>query len=500
MKTTSIWQNTAEKGTSYPSLRGDKEADVVIIGGGITGMTAAMLLSEAGKKVILLEALEIGLGTTGNSTGNLYVTVDEHLSGIKKKWGADVMKTVVSSRASALSFIEQTIQRFGIDCDYYKTAFNFFLEDPDKDAEDFMQEEYDALAEAGLNPRLTEDPALPFKVKKMISVDGQAQFHPYKYVLGLAKNIAGKCEIYENSPVEDFDEKSGLVKTKNGSVKAASVIMATHTPKGVWMVQGVLGPYREFGVAAELKSGEFPKGIYWGVNSPKHSVRAFKSGDKSYIMVIGDKFKTGQADDTAAYVRGLEQYLEKRFSIGTERIVWGGQQYRPADGLPYIGQHSEHLYFLTGFATDGLVYGTLASMIVCDQILGKENPFAKTYDLKRFTPVKSFREFFKENADNAVQYLKDAPWNADADSLKKIKAGEGKVIESGGEKIAVYKDETGKNHIVSAVCTHMKCIVNWNPTEKTWDCPCHGSRFKTDGQVIEGPAIVDLPKKETSKK
>ncbi|MFL5765925.1 MAG: FAD-dependent oxidoreductase [Bacteroidia bacterium] len=499
MKTISIWESTARQGTVYPMLQGDKQADVVVIGGGITGLTAAMLLSDAGKKVIVLEALNVGLGTTGNSTGNLYVTVDEHLSGIKKKWNADVMKAVVRSRSSALSLIEQTIRRFDIKCDFYKTSFNFFAEDLDKNAEDFLQKEFDALVEAGLSPTLSQNPGLNFPVKKMISVDGQAQFHPYKYASQLAHSISQKCEIYENSPVEDFDEKEGIVKTKGGSVKAGAVIMATHTPKGVWMVQGDLGPYREFGVAAELKSGSFPGGIYWGVNAPKHSVRSFKDGDKNYIMVIGDKYKTGQGENTFDYVRHLEKYLDERFDIGEERFVWGGQHYRPADGLPYIGKHSDKLYFLTGFATDGLVYGTLASMIVSDMISGKKNEWEDIYDLKRYTPIKSFKEFFKENADNIVQYLKDTPWSADVKSLQEIARGDGKVIESGGEKLAVYKDEMGYSHAVSAVCTHMKCVVNWNPAEKTWDCPCHGSRFKTDGTVLEGPAVIALQKKEIKK-
>jgi glycine/D-amino acid oxidase-like deaminating enzyme/nitrite reductase/ring-hydroxylating ferredoxin subunit len=500
MKTISIWEGTVKNDHTYPSLQEHREADVVIIGGGITGLTAALLLSDAGKKVVVLEALRIGLGTTGNSTGNLYVTVDEHLSGIRKKWNSDVMKAVVNSRSAALDLIEKTIGRFHIPCDFYKTSFNFFAENLDEDAEDFMKKEFDALTEAGLHPRISENAGLPFEVKKAISVDGQAQFHPYKYALGLAKSISDKCTIYENSQVEDFDEKEGTVKTTNGTVKAKAVLMATHTPKGVWMVHGALGPYREFGVAAELRSGDFPKGIFWGVNQPKHSVRTFKDGDKQYIMVIGDKYKTGQGENTFEYVKHLETFLESRFDIGTERFIWAGQQYRPADGLPYIGKHSEKLYFLTGFSTDGLVYGTMAAMIVCDQILGKENPWSQTYNLKRFTPIKSFKEFFKENADTLVQLAKDTPWNVDADSLKEISPGEGKVLESGGEKIAVYKDEAGTDHIVSAVCTHMKCIVNWNPVEKTWDCPCHGSRFSTDGNVIEGPAISDLPKKNIKNK
>jgi glycine/D-amino acid oxidase-like deaminating enzyme/nitrite reductase/ring-hydroxylating ferredoxin subunit len=496
MKKISIWEGTAEQITGYPALEGNKQADVAIIGGGITGLMAAMLLSNAGKKVIVLEALKVGLGTTGNSTGNLYVTVDEHLSVIKKKWSKDVVRNVVDSRSAALSLIESTIKQYKLDCDFYRTTFNFFAEDLDKEAEDFIKDEFEALKEAGLHPKLSTDPGLPFSVKKMITVEGQAQFHPYKYAAELAKSISSKCEIYENSAVEDFDEKEGIVKTKKGSVKADAVLMATHTPKGNWLVQGSLGAYREFGLAAELKSGDFPRGIFWGVNKPKHSVRTFRSGGKNYIMVIGDKYKTGQGHDTNDYVKRLENFLRERFDIGEERFVWGGQQYRPADGLPYIGKHSDKLYFLTGFATDGLVYGTMAAMIVSDQILGKKNPWEETYKLKRFTPIKSFKEFFKENADDMLQYLKDAPWNVDAHSLKEISPGEGKIIESGAEKVAVYKDEHGKSHAVSAVCTHMKCIVNWNPAEKTWDCPCHGSRFRTDGTIIEGPALTNLPKKE----
>lgn len=495
-KTVSIWEATAQAGTSFPTLNGSKEADVVIIGGGISGLSTAMLLTEAGKKVILLEALQVGLGTTGNSTGNLYVTVDEHLSVIKKKWGADTMKAVVGSRTEALNLIEATIRKHDLDCNFYRTSFNYFAEGTDKEIDAFIKDETDALTECGVKVNTGTNPGLSFNVTNSISVEGQAQFHPLKYIRSLAGKLKDKCEIYENSQVIDFDEDKGIVKTKDGSVKAAHVIMATHTPKGVYMVQTVLGPYREHGVAAELLSGDMPQGIFWGMNKPKHSVRCFNDGDKKYVMVIGDMYKTGQGEDTNEYIKKLEEYLRFRFSIGAITHTWGGQQYRPADGLPYIGKHGDAMYFLTGFATDGLVYGTLAAMIVSDMILGRKNKWEDTYKLNRFTPLKSFKEFFKENADNFVQYLKDTPWNTDVDTLKEIPAGEGRVIEKHGEKLAVYKDEHGVNHVCSAVCTHMKCIVNWNPAEKTWDCPCHGSRFKTNGQVIEGPAVIDLPAKK----
>ncbi|HEY6161491.1 MAG TPA: FAD-dependent oxidoreductase [Bacteroidia bacterium] len=492
MTTRSIWEGTAAANLQFPSLRGEAKADVVIIGGGITGLTAAMLLSEAGKKVIVLEALQVGKGTTGNSTGNLYVTVDEHLSGIRKKWSTEVMRTVVQSREAAIDLIENRIKKYSLQCDFFRTGFNYFSEKLEREAQDFIQKESEAIADAGLIPNITENPPLPFPVKKMLSVEGQAQFHPLKYAQELAKALQKNCIIHEHSKVIDYNEDEGTVRTGEGTVKADHIIMATHTPKGVFALHMQLGPYREHGVAAKLSSGSCPQGIFWGIEDPKHSVRAYKD----HVMVIGDKFKTGTIDDNFEYINGLKKYLRDRFETEEISYVWGGQQYRPADALPYIGKHGKRMYILTGFATDGLVYGTLGAMIIADQVLGKKNPFEKIYDAGRSTPMRSAGEFIKENAGAFAEYVKDMPWNVDEHSIKEIKPGEGKIIGKEGEKVAVYKDETGKAHIVSAVCTHMKCIVNWNNAEKTWDCPCHGSRFGIDGKVLEGPAIHDLPNKK----
>lgn len=495
MKTRSIWEGTAPDIAGFPVLEGEQSADVVIVGGGITGLTAAMQLSDAGKDVILLEALQVGLGTTGNSTGNLYSTVDEHLSSIKRKWSADVMKAVVRSRAEALKLIESTIGRYKIDCAYGPQAFHFYAESMTDEIKKFVEEEYEALQEADLSPELMDDVGLPFKTVKGIRVGGQAQFQPLKYARGLATALSGSCRIYEHSKAIEIDEDKGIVKTDRGTVKAGAIVMATHTPIGVYMIHAAMGPYREFGVAAELNTASFPGGIFWGMNQPKHSIRLFNDKGKDYVIVVGDKFKTGQHGDSAEYVKGLERYIKDRLDISETKFIWGGQHYRSADGLAYIGKHNDKLYFLTGFATDGLVYGTLAAMIVADQIAGKENPWSDTFKTDRFTPLKSAKDIIKENADNVLQYLKDMPGGADDDAIKNLRPGQGEVIVMDGEKLGVYKDEAGVVHAVSAVCTHMKCVVNWNATEKSWDCPCHGSRFNTDGEVIEGPAIRNLQKK-----
>lgn len=494
MTTRSIWEGTTPDTTSFPALQGDHTCNVVIIGGGITGITAAYLLSQAGVKTTLLEARKLGLGTTGNSTGNLYVTVDEHLSGIRKKWNKDVMRQVVNARGSALSFIEQMVSLHQLDCNFSRQPFVYYAEQYNNDIEKFLKDEIDAMQEAGVHAHIVDDAGLPFKTMKALRADGQAQFHPLKYVRGLANQITN-CELYENSQVVEIDEDNGIVKTAGGSVKADKILMATHTPKGALAIHSVLGPYREFGVAAELSDMDFPGGIYWSLDAPKHSIRSLYDGDKKYVMVVGDKFKTGQHGNSFEHIQGLEQYLTQRLSISAPAFAWAGQQYRPADSLPYIGKADDRVYYLTGFATDGLVYGTLAAMIVTDTITGKQNEWADTFKASRHTPFKSAKAFVKENIDNALEYLKDMPGSADASSVEDVKAGEGKVISHKGEKLAVYKDEQGRVHTCSAVCTHMDCIVNWNAAEKSWDCPCHGSRFDYDGKLLEGPAVADLPKK-----
>lgn len=491
----SIWEGTTEYAKHFPVLEGVEETEIAIVGGGITGLTAAMLLSDAGKKVTLLEAKKIGLGTTGNSTGNLYATVDAHVSSLREKWSSDVMKAVVDSRKAAMDLIESIVERYQIRCDFHRQPFTLFIEKPDKELEAFIEEEFDAMLEAGLHPEMREDAGLPYTTHKALRIENQAQFHPLKYVQQLADSISGQCTLYENSRVLSIDEENGILQTEKGTLKAEHILLATHTPVGTYMIQTLLAPYREFGIAATLNGKPFPRGIFWGLDSPKHSVRSFSDGDTDYVMVVGDKFKTGQKEDTEAYIAGLETYLKERLNTSGTKFVWGGQQYRPADELPYIGKHGKRVYFLTGFASDGLVYGTLAAMIVSDQVAGRPNPWEDIYKAGRFTPVRSAKNFIAENTNVVAQYLKDMPWNVDSESLSEIRPGEGKVISMDNQKLAVYKDENQQVHLVSAVCTHLKCIVHWNPSEKSWDCPCHGSRFDIDGKVIEGPAFRDLPGK-----
>ena len=490
----SIWEGTDNEQLSFPVLKGAEQADIAIIGAGITGLTAALLLAKEGKDVIVLEARQVGLGTTGNSTGNLYVTVDEHLSHLRSKWNTDVMRTIAAARAAAISLVETNVQKYNIDCDFSRQPMVLYTESGDKKHDDFLQRELDALLDCGMEASLSDNAGLPFKTHKALRLENQAQFHPLMYTRQLARSVSQKCKVYEHSRVLEIDEKEGIIKTGLGTVKANRILLATHTPVGVYAIHAMLAPYREFGVAARLNS-EFPSGIFWGMDEPRHSIRSLQSEGKTYVMGIGDKFKTGQHGDAEEYVARVKAYLSERLPVSGFEFVWGGQQYRSADGLPYIGKHSDRMFFMTGFATDGLTYGTLAAMIVSDLLTDRPNPWEKTFSMDRFTPLKSARDFVVENADAVTEYLKDVPWNVDVKALEDIKPGDGKVIEREQQKWGVYRDNSGRIHAVSATCTHMKCIVNWNQRERTWDCPCHGSRFSLDGKVIEGPALTDLPGK-----
>ena len=277
------------------------------------------------------------------------------------------------------------------------------------------------------------------------------------------------------------------------------MVLATHSPKGIYGVQTAIYPYREYAVAAKLKPSEenIPEGIFWDTEAQfHHSLRSYKAEDGNYVLVVGGHHKVGQSDDYEIFYQKLEENARRFFDVEEVKYRWSAQHYKPADGLPYIGESINNgIYIATGFSTDGLTYGVMSAMILNDIFNDRENPWAKIYELKRFTPQKSAKEYIKGNINVMKQYLDVFPGQSEADAFSDVKPGEGKVVEKGTAKFAVYKDETGNVECLSAFCTHLGCVVDWNSAEKSWDCPCHGSRFTTTGKVIEGPAYKPLDQK-----
>lgn len=491
----SIWKATAKE-SFFSTLDKDLSVDVVIIGGGITGLTCAYLLSLSGKSVVVLESNKIGEGTTGYSTGNLYSTVDSRLFQLASKFDDETAKTVAQSRTAAIDLIEQIILKHNISCDFSRIPWHLFTETESK--KEIVEKEFQAAINAGLDASLLENLSLPLKIDSAVRIKGQAQFNPMKYVKALAKIISGNnCSVYENTRVLNYSTGDiCAVETQFARIKAKNIVLATHTPKGVFALQSAIFPYREDVIAVKLADDNYPAaGIYWDLTKDQHhSFRVYSTGNERYLIVAGEHYKVGQAGDAEKKFDALEKFARDRFNIALTKYYWAAQSYRSADGIPYIGEIDNHIFTGTGYSTDGLTYGTLAAMIISDMISEKENKWFKTYDLKRHNPAKAAKVYVKENLNVLSEFMKGHLSVGSIDEFNEIKAGEGKIINLKGEKVAACRDATNTLHAVSAVCTHMKCIVSWNNAEKTWDCPCHGSRFDKDGTIIEGPAISDLSK------
>lgn len=496
MSNRSFWKGTSHD-TRFPTMIENLEADAVIIGGGITGIMTAMKLKEAGKKVVLLEAMRAGRGTTGCSTGNLHVVPDQNLYTIQEKWGKRTASTVVESRRAMIDEIETVISRYDLSCGFSRRPHYMFA--MDEHQAHLLEKELDALLEAGLHAAIVPEAPVPFPTGEVLKIEQQAQFHPLNFVLGLAEKInSEQCRIFENSKVTEIDEERMIVKTAQGSVHAGKIIMATHTPKGFNLLQTELGPYREYGMAVRLRNDLYPDGIFWSMEEPSHSIRSYQIEGRKYLIVIGEEHKTGQQEREVDYYRRVEEYIHSRFEVEDIDYRWSAQNYRPADGLPYIGKSvaSDEVYVATGFGTNGLLYGPLAAAIISDDMIRRENHWANVFQAKRFTPVKGAASFMEENVNVAKMYVKDYLVPVQSGKLQDMRQDEGRVVKMRGEKTAVSVDENNRLSAVSPVCTHLGCIVHWNRMDRSWDCPCHGSRFDTGGEVIEGPAISALEKKE----
>jgi glycine/D-amino acid oxidase-like deaminating enzyme/nitrite reductase/ring-hydroxylating ferredoxin subunit len=499
-----IW-SAASSAAAFPPLDTDLSVDVAIIGGGITGITTAAQLMRAGRTVAVLEARDVGFGTTGQSTGNLYGLVSTGLYELGRKWGDDIVEQVVQSRLLAVDLVERNIIEHRLACDFTREPWALYTIAGFADENAQVEHEYNAARGAGLDARLTSDLPLPYMIRKALVVSKQAQFNPFLYVRQLASVIqSAQCRICENSPVVEIDTDAGVARTASHAVRADHIVMATHTPKGFHVLQTELGPYREYAIAAPMGEKVLPGGIFWSAGEDKTSIRLANIEGKPYVLIIGEIFKTGQHDDPEASWNKLQEHLRNKFdtALGDDAQIfrWAAQQYRSADGLPYIGSSaaSSGLYLATGFGADGLTWGSLAGMMIADEICGRKNPFAELYSPRRFTPMKSAKNFLKENLNVAGRYLKDYTQGVDIKNLADVPQGEGGLVEIDGQRVAAYREESGKLHALSPVCPHLKCIVHWNHAERSWDCPCHGSRFHYDGSVIEGPALSPLKPFEAS--
>jgi glycine/D-amino acid oxidase-like deaminating enzyme/nitrite reductase/ring-hydroxylating ferredoxin subunit len=495
-ETTPLWDATSSA-PRFETLPGDLETDIVIIGAGITGLTAALLLRERGRDVVVVEKETAGAGETGNTTAHLTVAIDARYHYIQRKYGKDEARLVAGASKASLETIAELVQRHAIDCRFRRVPGYLYTEKRKYVAE--IKNEASAAREAGIDARHTDAVPLPFPVRAGVVFANQAQFHPGEYIAGLAARVsAAGCRIFERTRVTAV--KGGepcVVETDRGQLKARAVFMATNVPiAGFTLVHTLTAAYRTYALAFSV-GGEHPDGLFWDTADPYHYTRWQETGAGTFLIVGGEDHRTGEEEDTEGCFERLLQYAAEHFGSHRLQHRWSGQVIEPHGGLPLIGGE-DNVYISTGYSGQGLTFGTLGAMIVADRITGAANPWAELFDLKRKRPHMTAREFLTENLHFPAHLAADrlTSFDVEGKSVEEVREGEGKILQLDGKKVAAYRDDQGRLFCVSPVCTHMKCDVAWNDAERTWDCPCHGSRFTPGGEVLNGPAKEPLAKIE----
>ncbi|TDQ11937.1 FAD-dependent oxidoreductase [Pedobacter metabolipauper] len=494
--TISVWQEGLERPAANPGQPADQTIyDVLIVGAGLTGITTALMLQHAGKQCILIEGNTIGYGTTGGTSAHLNTFFDATYPEIDQDFGTDASRLVAEGGKEAFSLISAFVNKYNIDCDLeYKDAYLFSENEKEsKQLADILK----ASKNAGIAVDEANENGVPISFDQAILFKDQGQFHPLKYGYALVeafKSAGGK--VLENTFIDKatYEDDVHTVWSGDTLLKGKNLIYATHIPPGINILSLRCAPYRSYVLGIKLKDEAYPDALSYDMQEPYHYFRSHVIEGQRYLILGGEDHKTGHDDPEMAF-NNLEAYARKHFKVDAVTYKWSAQYYVPADGLPYIGIHpqgNEHTFIATGFNGNGMMFGTLSAKIICDLILGNESKYAKLFSPSRIKPIAGFMDFVKENADVAYHFVADRFSAKEIESLTEIKAGEGQIIEYKDQKLAVYKDSSGKISALDPVCTHAGCIVKFNTSEKSWDCPCHGGRFSIDGKVLNGPPTQDL--------
>jgi glycine/D-amino acid oxidase-like deaminating enzyme/nitrite reductase/ring-hydroxylating ferredoxin subunit len=482
---------------SRPALAQDITADVCVVGAGIAGLTTAYLLVDEGRSVVVLDDGPIAGGETSRTTAHLVNALDDRYFELERLHGEKGARLAAESHTAAINRIETIIAKENIDGDFERLDGYLFV--PPGDSIDVIEKELDAAHRAGLRAvtRVGRAPLDGFETGPCLRFPHQAQLHPLKYLKGLAQAIEKKGgRLFTMTHAEAFkDGAPGQVITDKGAVvSAGAIVVATNTPVNDWVaIHTKQAAYRTYVVGLRVPKGSVTKALYWDTLDPYHYVRLQHMGTDEVLIVGGEDHKTGQAADTDERFERLETWTRERFApAGAVEFRWSGQIMEPIDGLAFIGHNpgDKNIYVVTGDSGNGMTHGTIAGMLLTDLIQGRENAWGTLYDPARIS-LKAALEFAKENLNVAAQY-RDYATGGDVDTVHEITRGTGAVIREGLTKVAAYRDSHGALHTCSAICPHLGCVVGWNATENTWDCPCHGSRFDPYGKVLNGPAITGL--------
>jgi len=502
-RTLSVWKATSSR-PHDPPLERDVFADVCVVGAGIAGMSVALHLAKAGVRVCVLDRYGVGAGETAQSTAHLASALDDRFTTLERLHGADGARLAYQSHQAAIERIGEIVEAEGIDADYVRLD-GYLLLAPGVDVSDLEREGAAAWRAGFRDVALERSAPIGYDTGPCLRFPRQGRIHPLRYLFGMANalqrlggQIHGATEVVEVSGGPD-----AFVRTSRGPrVRCAAVVVATNSPfHDRFAIHTKQEPYRTYAITAEVEPGAVPDALFWDMADPYHYVRldgaAAEGTWRAPLLVVGgEDHRTGQTRGTEPF-QSLEQWARERFPLGAVVHRWSGQVLEPTDGMAFIGRHRSdeaNVYVATGDSGQGITHGTIAGMLLSDLILGRANAWTGLYDPSRVSlHATSLREFVRHNvgaAAHMTEHLRGAP--GQVRSTDEIPPGGGAVLRPGVAPLAVHRDANGTLHTLSAVCTHLGCLVHWNDVEKSWDCPCHGSRFAPTGEVLTAPAVRPL--------
>jgi glycine/D-amino acid oxidase-like deaminating enzyme/nitrite reductase/ring-hydroxylating ferredoxin subunit len=483
----------------FAPLSHDVTVDVAVIGGGITGITTAVLLQEAGHRVALLERRQMGGVNTGCTTAHLTAVIDRDLKSLAATMGHDHAQAVWDAGLAAIDQIERLVKDYGIACEFDRVpGFRHVAPEADdkarEDALDVLRAEAALARDMGFDVEMVA--AAPLGAQPGWRIDDQALFHPRKYLKGLLSRLTdGDAVVCSHSDVSFAEDADALI-AGGFKVRAPHLVLATHAPiagrqsaAAAGILQSKLAAYTSYAIAAHVgQPVEILPALAWDTAQPYHYVRTERRNDGVRIIAGGEDHKTGQETDTHQRFMQLEAWFRR--VVPTARIThrWSGQVLETPDGLPLIGEITDRQYVATGFAGNGMTFGTLAAMMIRDAIGRVKNPWRDLFDVQRSAIARGPLNYLRENADYPYYLVRDRFAGGESRALRRVPRGGGMLLDVNGEIVAASRDQDGRLTLLSPVCTHLGCHVAWNTTEKTWDCPCHGSRFTDTGEVLAGPA------------
>jgi glycine/D-amino acid oxidase-like deaminating enzyme/nitrite reductase/ring-hydroxylating ferredoxin subunit len=487
----SLWLDTAPV-TDYPPLRGPLEVDVAVIGGGITGLSTAVLLHREGARVAVLDAGRVGAGVTGCTTAKVSALQGTVYSTIVQRHGPEAARVYAEASKAGVEQLAATAAAESIDCDLERRpAYTYAASRAERAA---VEREAQVAGDAGLPVQVLPSADLPYDTACAVRLDEQLQLHPVRYVQGLAAALAGM--VYEQTRVTGIDEGAPCrVRTTGGEVRAEHVVVATHAPifdRGLYFAR--LLPSRSYCVAVRLASGSPPHGMAINAGSPTRSVRSYRD----LLIVGGEGHTTGSPSASPERFEHLVAFARAHWDVAEVTHRWSAQDPTHYDRLPVIGPYrpgSSRLWVASGFMKWGFATATFAARILTDRIGGRPNPWAATFSPTRLS-ARSTADVGRLGLAFGAHLAGDRLRDVDADAATDVPPGEARVVGSRRSRTGVYRDVDGGLHAVSVRCTHMGCLLRFNAAEHSWDCPCHGSRFGVDGEVLEGPAVAPLERRE----